>query len=60
MNTMAFNSNYVTTVDSNCGLSSKNSPHQTMCAHMEVGITSGDRCQQMHRCQNSIAGCTLH
>ena len=32
---MACNSNYVATVDSNCWLSSDNSPHQTMCAHME-------------------------
>ena len=32
---MACNSNYVATVDSNCWLSSENSPHQTMCAHME-------------------------
>ena len=32
---MACNSNYVATVDSKCWLSSKNSPHQTMCAHME-------------------------
>ena len=30
--TMACNLNYVTTVDSNCWLSSKNSPHQTVCA----------------------------
>ena len=35
MTTMACNSNYVTTVDSNCWLSLKNSPHQTMCANME-------------------------
>ena len=33
--TMACNSNYVTTVYSNCWLSSKNSPRQTMCVHME-------------------------
>ena len=33
--TMARNSNYSTTVDSNRWLSSKKSPHQTMCAHME-------------------------
>ena len=32
---MACNSNYVATVDSNCWLSSENSPHQTMYAHME-------------------------
>ena len=31
---MTCNSNYVDTVDSNCWLSLKNSPHQTMCAHM--------------------------
>ena len=33
---MACNSNYVATVY--CWLSSKNSPHQTMCAHMEEEI----------------------
>ena len=32
---MACNSNDVATVDSSCWLSSKNSHHQTMCAHME-------------------------
>ena len=32
---MACNSKYVATVDSNCWLSSKNSPHQTMCAHVD-------------------------
>ena len=31
---MACNSNCVATVDSNCWLSSKNSPNQTMCVHM--------------------------
>ena len=36
---MACNSNNcVATVDSNCWLSSKNSPHQTMCAHMEEDL----------------------
>ena len=32
---MACNSNYVAIVDSNCWLSSKNSPHQKMFAHIE-------------------------
>ena len=32
---MAYNSNYVAAVDSNCWLSSENSPYQTMCAHVE-------------------------
>ena len=58
---MACNSNYVATVDINCWLSSKNSPHQTMCACSHGGgNTLEDRCQQTLRCQTSIAGCTLH
>ena len=32
---MTCNSNYVAIVDSNCWLSSKNSPHQKMFAHIE-------------------------
>ena len=31
-----------------------------ICAHMETDITSEDRCQHMHRCQNTVAECILH
>ena len=27
--------------------------------HMEKDITSEDRCQHTHRCQNTVAGCRL-
>ena len=40
---MACNSNYVATMDSNCWLSSKNCPHQTMCAHMEEELLRRSR-----------------
>ena len=40
---MSCNSNYVATVDSNCWLSSKNSPNQRMCAHMEEELLRRSR-----------------
>ena len=40
---MACNPNYVATAAS--WLSLKDSPHQTLRAHMEKNITSGARCQ---------------
>ena len=40
---MACDSNYFATVDSNCWLSSKNSPHQTMCSHMKEELLRRSR-----------------
>ena len=54
---MACNSNYVTTVDSSCWLSSKNSPHQTMGAHVEEELLR--RIADDRRIVAKI-GCTLH
>ena len=40
---MTCNSNYVATVDNSCWLSSKNSAHQTKCAHMEEELLRRSR-----------------